>query len=271
MTKLKQFDLLEIMEFEQEEFGYPKHGQNYYEIMYILEGKGVHHQNTSKVVYTSGDAFIILPSDEHYFVIEDRTVFFAIKFTDSYVEFFKQQAQSGYIDVRKMMSRAALQEQALLTSSLEKAMLARVVENIRVYPRKAHLATSVYIYHQLMAFIALILESAGSTAAVQVSHGSREDQLLSFIHQHICDPHKLTVKCLAAEFNISFAYFGKFFKRSYGISLREYIQRYKYELVKKRIDSREYTLKQIAVEFGFTDESHVHKFYHKIAGSSNVH
>ena len=266
MQKFKQFDLLEIMEFEQEEFGYPRHGQNYYEIMYILKGRGEHQQNRLKVPYAEGDIFVISPSDEHDFVVQERTLFFAIKFTDGYLERFATEHATRYLAVKKVLSSAALHEQVLHWSAVEKSLLAAAVQNIKAYQPREQVSSSIFIYHQLMAIVALLYEGLNRTAA-RSDLRDREDLLLSFIHQHIYDPAKLQIAFLAAKFHISPSYFGKFFKRTYGMSLREYVKRYKFELVKKRLDSGDYTLKQIAEEFGFTDESHVHKFYYGNLGA----
>lgn len=84
MTKLKQFDALKLFDFEESNFHLTVHGQNYYELVYIYKGSGIHEINNNSLAYNAGDLFVISPEDEHNFKIEKRTRVIAIKFTDDY-------------------------------------------------------------------------------------------------------------------------------------------------------------------------------------------
>ncbi|HAT91477.1 MAG TPA: AraC family transcriptional regulator, partial [Sphingobacterium sp.] len=60
-------------------------------------------------------------------------------------------------------------------------------------------------------------------------------------------------------------------KKNFGSSLRAYINTYRIELIENRLKSKDYTLKQIAAELGFTDESHLSHFYKRARGFSPLH
>lgn len=64
---------------------------------------------------------------------------------------------------------------------------------------------------------------------------------------------------MSAHFNLSKDYIGSYFKRNRGVSLRDYIKGYRRSLIRKRMESGRFGLKQIALDFGLTDESHVSK------------
>lgn len=92
------------------------------------------------------------------------------------------------------------------------------------------------------------------------SNRTRDMQaLFCYIHKHIYTPDKLKATAMAEQFHTTPDYIGPYFKRNTGISLREYIGNYRKNLIRKRQDSGGYSLKQIAAEFGLTDESHVSK------------
>jgi len=80
-----------------------------------------------------------------------------------------------------------------------------------------------------------------------------------YIHKYIYAPERLKATVMAAHFNISDDYMGPYFKRRAGITLRDYIKAYRKTVVEQRIASGRYSLKEIAAEFGLTDESHVSK------------
>jgi YesN/AraC family two-component response regulator len=83
--------------------------------------------------------------------------------------------------------------------------------------------------------------------------------IFCYIHKHIYSPDQLRAPIMAEHFNITADYMGPYFKRNTGTTLREYIQNYRRTLIKQRMISGRYSLKQIAAEFGLTDESHVSK------------
>ncbi|UFH34008.1 helix-turn-helix domain-containing protein [Chryseobacterium sp. C-71] len=60
---------------------------------------------------------------------------------------------------------------------------------------------------------------------------------------------------------MSKTYFSAYFKRNFDVSYRNYITDYKLKLIEKRIQSGQMTMKQIAFEFGFTDESHLTNYF----------
>ena len=93
--------------------------------------------------------------------------------------------------------------------------------------------------------------------------GIDNDQIISYIHQNIYNPKLVQIKTIAAHFNISQNYFGSYFKRNFTISYREYCNKLRTQLIEKRIQNKQLSLKQIAYEFGFTDESHLSNYFKK--------
>ena len=91
-----------------------------------------------------------------------------------------------------------------------------------------------------------------------------KEDLISYINQNIYRPEEIRVKTTANHFNISQNYFSNYFKRNFGMSYREYINDYRIKLLERRIQSNQNTIKQIADEFGFTDESHLTNYFKKI-------
>ncbi len=83
--------------------------------------------------------------------------------------------------------------------------------------------------------------------------------LFCYIHKFIYTPSKLRASALAQQFNTTEDYIGRYFRKHAGITLRDYVQEYRNTLIRKRLGNGEYSLKQVAAEFGLTDESHVSK------------
>ncbi|MOA28892.1 HTH-type transcriptional activator RhaS [compost metagenome] len=80
-----------------------------------------------------------------------------------------------------------------------------------------------------------------------------------YIHKNIYYPANLKAQIMAEHFKFSKDYIGQYFKKNTDMTIREYISNYRGNLIRQRINSGRFSLKQIALEFGLTDESHVSK------------
>jgi YesN/AraC family two-component response regulator len=261
--KITQFEPLVIKVFEESEFHLPVHGHSYYEIIYIVKGAGIHLINTSCLPYKSGDLFVISPEDEHDFEIEKSTQFVLIKFTDSYFnsknhltpdEFLRTQPEA-------IMRNKLLKEVVLVLDEPCKTILRNTIDNIVAYNCRKDVSSSPLVYYQVLSILGLINEAIVKLDQ-RIDNGlADKGAMISYINQHIYEPEKIQVKFIAGHFNIAGNYFGAYFKRNFDISYRDYINQYRTKLIEKRIVSGQLSLKQIAVEFGFTDESHLSNYF----------
>lgn len=270
MNRLKQYETLVITEFEEETFHLPAHRHTYYEIIYIFKGCGVHLLNNNRIPYKSGDLFVISPDDEHYFDIKKSTHFALIKFTDNYFSSKNHLAPDEFLASKPevIMRHKLLKEMKLVLDEPCKTILRNTFENILAYNCRKDVATSPLVYYQVLSIFGLIKEAI-TKLDVRIDNGLPDKEaMISFIHQHIYEPEKIQVKNIAAHFSIASNYFSAYFKRNFAISYREYVNTYRTRLIEKRIVSGGLTLKQIADEFGFTDESHLSNYFKKRSNAS---
>lgn len=270
--KKTQFEPLVIQDFEEDVFHAPVHGQTYYELVYIRKGNGIHLLNNSRLSYRSGDLFIICPEDQHYFEINKRTHFTFIKFTDSYFSGHKLHRPDAFLlsSPEDIMRKKLLKEVKLTMDEPCVSILRNTMENIVAYNRHKNAASSPLIYYQVLSVFGLIREAASKLGIGTNSGQPDKEELISYIHQHIYEPHVIQIKNIAAHFHISPSYFSTYFKRNFEVSYREYMNEYRTKLIEKRILVPSLTMKQIADEFGFTDESHLSHFFKRMRKLSPV-
>lgn len=91
------------------------------------------------------------------------------------------------------------------------------------------------------------------------------NRILIYLDSHFCEKD-ISVESIASKFYMTPAYFGQTFKRIYGISITEHINR-------KRIDYAEYlltheniTIKDVANQVGITDYFYFSKLFKKYKG-----
>jgi AraC-like DNA-binding protein len=265
MKKLNQFDTLVIDEFEEDKYHLPTHSHTYYEIIYIIKGNGIHQLNNNLLPYQSGDLFVISTDDEHYFDIKKRTRFFFIKFTDTYFNSNKKLSCDEFLlnTPENIMRDKSLKENVLKLDESCASILKNTIDNIRSYNCKANISTSPIAFYQILSIFGLIKESLQQQNIKITGSGIDNDQIISYIHQNIYNPKLVQIKTIADHFNISQSYFGTYFKRNFSISYRDYSNKLRVQLIEKRILNKQLSMKQIAYEFGFTDESHLSNYFKK--------
>lgn len=265
MPKLNQFETLVIDEFEEEKFHLPFHSHTYYEIIYIVKGNGIHHLNKNLLPYKSGDLFVVSPEDEHYFDIKKNTRFVYIKFTDNYFNSNKSLFCDDLLlnTPECFMRDRLLKETVLKLDEPCKTILKNTIENITAYNSRIDVTTSPIVFYQILSIFGLIKETMRSmNPKVKVSSIDSE-QITSYIHQKIYYPKLVQIKTISAHFNIAESYFSAYFKKAFSISYRDYINNLRTTLIEKRITNNQMPIKQIAHEFGFTDESHLSNYFKK--------
>jgi AraC-like DNA-binding protein len=265
MKKLNQFDTLVIDEFEEDKYHLPTHSHTYYEIIYIIKGNGIHQLNNNLLPYQSGDLFVISTDDEHYFDIKKRTRFFFIKFTDTYFNSNKKLSCDEFLlnTPENIMRDKSLKENVLKLDESCASILKNTIDNIRSYNCKANISTSPIAFYQILSIFGLIKESLQQQNIKITGSGIDNDQIISYIHQNIYKPKLVQIKTIADHFNISQSYFGTYFKRNFSINYRDYSNKLRVQLIEKRILNKQLSMKQIAYEFGFTDESHLSNYFKK--------
>ncbi len=253
----RQFQPVLISDFEVSEWQHPVHRHNHYEIIYISKGKGIHRVNQSSLPYSAGNVFFIGPDDAHYFDIHQTTRFVYVKFTDEYIHQQDAHYFNGIQQLEYLIKRRDVHYSGFRFSSQDQQTvnhLFRVIISLKDDPA----GNEQLIWMQLISIASILqrnlpemMDTAGQPKNMQA--------LFCYIHKFIYSPAKLRAAVLAKQFNSTEDYIGRYFRKNAGITLRDYVQEYRNALIRKRLDKGEYSLKQIAAEFGLTDESHVSK------------
>jgi len=264
MRRLKQFEALVIHDFEESVFHMENHGHTYFEMGYICHGSGRHFLNNSVLDYQPGDLFLLCPEDSHTFDIVDRTRFVFIKFTDSYFKLFQQPGQEDFTaaEAIQIMRNRLLKENKLKILPPNAQILKNCIDSILLASQTDQDNSHSQLIYQLILTIIALIKNNISMMAVNLSLiDPAQETLISYIHDQIYSPAALKIPNIALQFNIAPKYFSSYFKRRYGIPYSQYVNQYKASLIELRFQSQQFTIKQVAEEFGFADESHLSRFF----------
>jgi AraC family L-rhamnose operon regulatory protein RhaS len=259
MRRYKQFQPLVISAFEASEWPHPVHLHNHYELIYISYGTGLHQIGGNSIAYNDGDIFLIGPDDEHYFEISAPTKFVFVKFTDIYIHQINSGSAYGLQQLEYLIKSRETHYSGFRLTDTDRSTVAGIIQVILSLKQDIFYNEQL-IWLQVLALSALLQRNMPE---LKVAAGRSRDMqaLFCYIHKHIYTPAKLRSSVMALQFNTTVDYIGPYFKRNTGITLRHYIADYRKSLIRQRFDAGNYSLKQIAVEFGLTDESHVGKLF----------
>jgi AraC family L-rhamnose operon regulatory protein RhaS len=257
MERYRQYSPVLISDFEVITWHHPVHNHNHYELIYIKKGTGSHIINDVAITYEAGAIFLLGPEERHYFEIEQPTRFVYLKFTDIYLHQVEHEYNSWIHQLEYLIKNREARTTRFNLKGDDKNTIDQLF-NVVTSLNKSLGQNEQLLWMQIMS-IAVVLKR-NLPEIISSSGQSRDMQtVFCYIHENIYKPEQLKAESMAKHFNTTKDYIGPYFKRNTGTSLRNYITDYRTGLIRKRIDSGNYTLKQIAAEFGLSDESHVSK------------
>ncbi|MEQ6168741.1 AraC family transcriptional regulator [Ekhidna sp. MALMAid0563] len=261
-----------IFEIHIEEFSEWRkrpHKHNFFEIVYVEEGRGRQCINKHEFAYHAGNVFLLPPLDCHSFKVEEPSRFYFIRFTDHY--FLNSDKGTNYKTWFDRMAYILANYNKvpgdIISTDRERAYIIQIVKSI--YQEYLHGDTySDSIITGAMASILNILARSIEKRYVEQGNDTerRFGEILRYIHTHISDSDALRIPVLSEQFGISSSYFSEYFKKQAGMSLNEYIMKSKLKLVETKVLHTDLTLKEIAHELNFSDSSHLARTFKNTYG-----
>lgn len=246
-----------------------EHKHSFFELVYIRAGTGTHSLNQSKCSYKAGELFLLTPEDSHYFEIDTTTNFFFLKFNNIYIE--KNNFSTENIQkLEYILQNANHHPECILKNIADRSLVSPIIESII----REHTVTDIYneeMIHQMVNTLIMIVARNIAKVLpeyVSVSPDEKALDILQYIQQHIYEPEKLKAEHISNVFAVSNAYIGRYFKKHTHETMQSYITKYKINLIEHRLRFSDKRINEIADEFGFTDVSHLNKFFKKQKGNN---
>lgn len=257
----------EIEFLETASYTAKEHKNTFFELVFILDGKGIQSINNNKLPYIADKLFLIFPQDSHGFEIEEPTKFLFIRFNESYL---KTQSKEWVQKLKFIFHNHNHLPGCILKNKTDKPLVKVLIESLIREQNNQH----PHQYEVIRQLINTLITIAARNITLANSHGFKSEQehyhphLLSYIHENICHPEQLKAEKIAANFNVSPTYISEYFKNKAGENLQQYISNYKMKLIETRLRFSNIQINEIVLEFGFTDASHLHRQFRKYKGIS---
>lgn len=268
MKKCSQLESLKVIDVIEEEYSCELHAQDHFEIIYIHYGCGVHVFNEVTIPYGKGDLFLLAPGDRHYFTVKTVTRFTYIKFTSDYFETYHRSSKSFSQEITptSIMQIQWLKEDKITVNEPCQTILKNIFENIILYNSTINVLRSSIVYYHILSIFGMIKEYLDNRNIELKKKTPTNAHIAAYIQANIYNRDCISIHMIANHFNISPSYFSTYFKRNFEISYKEYIEKIQIQLIKRRLETGEIKLKEIANEFDFTDVSHLSKFFKRREG-----
>jgi Response regulator containing CheY-like receiver domain and AraC-type DNA-binding domain len=262
MKRYIQHAYLKVSHFVSSEWAHPVHNHNHFEIIFVHRGKGAHCLSGMHYAYDGPALFLLAPCDHHSFVIEEETEFSFLKFTNMYLQ--QQPAWNQEIDA--LLIQARQQYRPVVAEAEKMDALVRLI--VREWKETKNESNET-IFYLIQALLSMVRRQwQPGVLQTPQKHAATVTSLLHYLHTHIHSTERTQLEHLAARFHYSKNYLGIFFKDQTGMTLRDYVNRYKLHVMENRLQYSSLSIKEISEKLGFTDMSHFNKFFKAHKGVS---
>ncbi|MBV8255814.1 MAG: helix-turn-helix domain-containing protein [Chitinophaga sp.] len=244
---------------------------NFFELVYILEGSGEQCVNYSQIPYREGSIFLLPASDCHTYKIAEKTTFLFIRFTATYFS----SEEDCVIDFGKWFCRLNFiignynrLPGELIQDPLDKQHLVQQLQFLMIENKRNDSHTRRIIQATMITVLELIARNVAAAISPQPLYEEKKfADMLLHIQYHLLDEEMISPQYLAERFHISTSYFSEYFKRNAHETYQEFILKSKLKLAEAKALYTDIPFKEIAYDLGFTDSSHLNKmmkrFYNK--------
>jgi AraC-like DNA-binding protein len=241
--------------------------QLYFELIFVISGTGVQYINQKKFDYKPNHMFLITPEDSNSFEVETTTEFFFLRFNNIYITSNAIHADN-IKRLEYILQNANHEPGCILKNQPDKGLIRPIVEAIHRELHQHDLYNKDLTQHLVNTMIVVVARNIARYVPHIVA-GKSDDKALdivNYIQRNIYSPAKIRAEAVSNHFNMSENYLGKYFKRHTNQTLQQYIIDYRTKLIEARLQHSDLRINEIAHELGFTDESHLNKFFRKNKG-----
>lgn len=244
------------------------HSVSFFELVYIVSGEGEQEINGNTFSYNQGNLFLLVPEDSHRFIFKTKTQLFFIRFNKI---FFQLHAMTPVFmkQLEKIFSNHTLQG-SVIKGEENNLVIKKMMESLMIAMQSKNFYNDELVRLLVQAVLTIVAQNLVKENILEVNESTdhKAADIIQYVQGNIYNPKKLTSENISTVFGISKTYVGRYFKNNTGKTLNEYSAQYKMKLIENRLRYSDMRISEIADEFGFTDKSHLNRFFKKVKGIS---
>ncbi|WP_183565378.1 AraC family transcriptional regulator [Mucilaginibacter sp. SP1R1] len=248
------------------------HKHSYFELVYIVEGKGIHNINGNDFKYHPGSLYLLTPMIVHHFHVEELTSFVFICFNNIYLQAItardEKHSHDNWMQKLDYIFQSKQDQGDIIRNERDKPLAAAIIAAIVAEYEQEQNMQKELVEQLINTLITIVARNITIKCDAKTGGDNIALKIINYVHLNIYDHEKLKAENIADHFNISTNYISEYFKKQTGENLQQFIINYKLSLAETRLRHSNMRLNEIAFELGFTDESHLTKTFKKYKGES---
>lgn len=267
MKRFSDFNAINIFSLELEFWEYELHTHNFYELLFIEKGTGIHHLNNISFTYKTGDIFLLTPQDAHEFEIVEKTIFTFIKFSDLYfiesIKGIKNNTSANLFN--QILKNKQVKNGSIISNTSDLISIFNLLPIIKNIFIKKETFYNEIVQKLFLTIILLLAKEFQNSTNINEGFSKEEklQEILTFIRLNAIDSEKMKIAYIANKFSISPNYLSVYLKQNIGMSFQKYCIEVKLKLAESLLKDSNLNINEIAEKLGFIDPSHFNKFFKK--------
>ena len=256
-----------LFDAAKESFPITPHWHYFVEMIYVTKGTAIMYQGKDKYVVPTDNIILFHPKSVHsiYPYDENELVYAVLKFDINLLS-----DTPSYSPKLSSILRGALEQKMSIQFNQEfsirnncKKLFFSCIEEYNNKSYGYDLLTKANLYTILTSMIRSWRDDGFTLENSMYEKGDsyNVENISEYIDQHSGD--NLEVADIANMCGLSYPYFAKRFKKTYGVSCKEYIDRFRIFKVEDYLLFTDFDLTYISQETGFADCSHMIKQFKK--------
>ncbi len=242
-----------------------EHSISFFELVYIVSGRGFQNINGNNYNYNPGNLFLLKPEDSHKFTFETTPQLFFIKFNR--VFFQSNTIENTFLKrIEQAFSSINGFENCIINKEEDGKSIEHLMQSLFMEIKNEKLYSKEIVYLLVQSILTVVARNLNAKISVILNEKTENKaaNMINYVHINIYQPEKLKAEKIGEVFGVSKTYVGRYFKNQTGKTLNEYVTDYKIKLIENRLKHSEMKINEIADEFGFTDKSHMNRFFKKL-------
>ena len=233
---------------------YIPHSHDFFELVYICSGRGMHMINDKTFLANAGDVFIIKMGDIHSFDpltdVKDSFEWINCLFTPEFIDY-----NIPLVSEKKYFG----------TNGFEIDFLFKTMKKEYEEKRPGYL-------DKLKGYLLALLTELSRMDSIPIVHKAYKSmgkqKIIKDAVHYLMENYKYTIRIeeVSSELKISSSYLSKLFRECLNTSFVQYLTQFRLEKSCKLLEKTDCTIHQIAFESGFNDEKLFRTYFRRQFG-----
>ncbi len=234
------------------------HSHDFVELVFVLEGQGTHTIDGKDYAIVNGSFFSVAAGQTHSLLFDENAEYYNIFLSVPFLEQFPirlEEEISGYHLISGYTDSPSVYFDQDTASFINRIFQEINSEFNGQNPLRLETMHTLFRLLLLQVHRAqLVSKKSGRTQAYMAL-----PQVLDYINAHFTEPIRL--HWLAEKYNYNPAYFGRLFRKSYGISFEAYLQRKRIGYAKELLVTTDYSVDIILQKIGYTNKNNFYRAF----------